>query len=176
MARTATCPACGLGYPMDVPEGVPSCICGSLWGIAPFPKAELTGPEWEHLTQLLLARCGGRCEGCGQPFVPGKREANRHHRRGRKMGGTNRPDTHSLANLLMLCAGFSARLGGVLGCHGRVDADRGWAEARGLIVPEGEAGPAEVPLVLPSGRRVLLDPLSPFYLTPTDGILYTAVA
>lgn len=124
--------------------------------------------QWRVVQHLLACRSGGRCEGCGEKFVPGQREPSIHHRRNRGMGGTSRPDTRDLTELVLACAGFSRRLAGVLGCHGRIGADPAAAEARGLLVPAA-LNPADVPLVLHSGRRVLLDPYGPHYLPPLDG-------
>ena len=87
------------------------------------------------------------------------------------MGGTPRPQIHDLSNLLLLCAGFSRSMAGVLGCHGRVEARLGDPVTRGLIVP-WPADPARAVLTLASGRRVLLDPGAPAYLPPPDGIPY----
>lgn len=131
--------------------------------------------DWTYVGHLLWCRTGGTCEGCGRPHQPGVRELSIHHRRTRGMGGTSREDVHDLANLLHLCAGFSRRLAGVLGCHGLVDQHPTWAQDRGLVVLQG-ADPAATPLVLPSGRRVLLDALGPGYLTPPDGPAWVLIA
>lgn len=127
--------------------------------------------DWGYVQHLLVCRAGPLCECCGRPFQPGVREANIHHRRTRAAGGTRRGDVHSLSNLLLLCAGFTRRLGGVNGCHGLVTTDPAAVDAtgRGLTVPQG-VDLTLAPVVLFSGRRVLLDPISPFYLTPGDGL------
>lgn len=77
-----------------------------------------------------------------------------HHRQPRGAGGTRDPDVDSLERLLLCCGGRLA-----LGCHGRIEHNRVWAEAHGYLVPHGDgpaADPARVPVTLWSGRRVLL--------------------
>lgn len=146
------------------------CPRGRAREYAIFPDADLSFPEWEVITQMLLTRSGGRCEVCGKPFRPGVSEPNRHHRRSRGKGGTDDPAINGLANLLLVGAGPNARLGGVSACHGWIEHHRTEAEARGLIVTWGSytAGgvPPEVsaPVTLHSGRRVLLDPLTARYV------------
>ena len=86
-------------------------------------------------------------------------------------------DVNGLARLLLVCGG---RLGGVMGCHGRIEQDRAWAEGRGYLIrhprpgqPTAATDPAQVPVVLYSGRRVLLCPSAPVYL-PAPGAPYVA--
>jgi len=70
------------------------------------------------------------------------------------MGGREYDPTHdTLVNLLLLCGG---RLAGVLGCHGYTESHRAESYARGFLVREHD-DPADVPVVLHSGRVVLLD-------------------
>lgn len=110
---------------------------------------------WDHINSVLFTRSGGRCEGCGEPFTPGRVEPSRQHRRPGKMGGRSAdPDHHSPANLLLLCGG---RLAGVRGCHGYVESHRTWSYRHGYLVREND-DPATVPVTLWSGRVVLLDP------------------
>jgi hypothetical protein len=106
--------------------------------------------------------CGGQLGPDDRGRLPAEREATVHHRQLRGSGGTRDPDVHSLERLLLCCGG---RLGGVLGCHGRIHAERRWAEGRGLIVPR-PADPATVPVVLWSGRQVLLLPGATEYGRP----------
>lgn len=127
--------------------------------------------RWRETQHMLACRSGGRCEGCGQPIVAGVREPSIHHRQARGSGGTSRPEVHDLCNLVILCAGFSRRLAGVLGCHGATENRENDPRARGLIVPH-PLDPAHVPLTLASGRRVLLAADGPYYLPPPDGIPY----
>jgi hypothetical protein len=90
------------------------------------------------------------------------------HRRARGMGGTDLAEG-SLANLLVICGD------GVRCCHGWIEiGERGEAERRGLWVrhatdADGQPVPVErYPLVLWSGRRVLLHPTEPIYLPHPD--------
>lgn len=75
----------------------------------------------ENVLEILRARCGGACEGCGRVGV--RLEA--HHRKFRSRGGGN-----GAANGLMLCGAGNAS-----GCHGRAHSgagvDLGWAVAAG---------------------------------------------
>ncbi len=127
--------------------------------------------RWRLIGHLLACRSGQCCESCGKALVPGSRELSIHHRQARGMGGTPRVEIHDLSNLLLLCAGRSRRLAGVLGCHGRAEAHLGDPVGRGLIVP-WPADPVQTVVVLASGRRVLLDPDAPAYLPPPDGLPY----
>lgn len=90
---------------------------------------------------IVLARCGGRCEACGEPL--GRSGVDIHHRQ-RRRGGD-----HSPANLVALHPS----------CHTvapqAVHQRPAWARERGLIV-RSTGDPAATPLTLPSGRRVLL--------------------
>jgi hypothetical protein len=98
----------------------------------------------------VIEREQGRCICCGAD-VFGERGWgwSIHHRRGRD----RRPDTHSLANLVLL-AGAS----NVDGCHGRVHAQRSWSQARGLWLSRiAGVDPLSVPVLLPDGRWVFLD-------------------
>lgn len=136
----------------------------------------LTRDEWAELFHRLLERSGGLCEGrtpaCiapGGSIVGMPRErVSIQHRRAQGMGGTDLAETHNLANLLVLCGT------GTSGCHGWVECqERDEAERRGLWVRheyrDGEPVPVEeYPLVLSSGRRVLLDPVVPMYLRHPD--------
>lgn len=135
------------------------------------PDKGTSADRWRAIQHLLAIRAGHACEGCGKPFEPGRREPSIHHRQPRGMGGTSNPAVHDLTNLLLMCAGTSRRLAGVLGCHGQLESHRAAAEHRGLIVRH-PTDPATVPVTLHSGRRVSLDPTGVFYLPPSDGIPY----
>jgi len=140
------------------------------------PDNHLSMAEWDTLFQQLLVRSGGMCEGrtpaCAAPrrFLLGmpREQVSVQHRRAQGMGGTALDETHSLANLLLLCGT------GVSGCHGWVECDeRDLAEQRGLWVRheyrDGAPVPIdEYPLVLWSGRRVMLHPAQPVYLPHPD--------
>lgn len=123
--------------------------------------------RWRVIRHLLATRSDHRCELCGVRLGPGQ-EGTVHHRDPRGMGGTRDPHIDDLCNCLLLCGG---RLGGVLGCHGHTESNRRAAEETGWIV-RSPTDPADVPVVLYSGRRVLLARYEPFYLPPPDGIPY----
>lgn len=140
-----------------------------------FPGEEcrcgLPDPEvpWEHIVALVAARSSGRCEArtpdclTSPPrFMIGLLPHSMHHRRPREMGGSKRVDTNTAANIMSLCGT------GTTGCHGWVERHREAAKQRGLLVPQ-RMDPAIVPVVLASGRRVLLDPFLPSYVTAPDG-------
>lgn len=126
--------------------------------------------------QRLLVRTGGTCEGrtpwclapAGSVLGMPRERVSVQHRRAQAMGGTALAETNTLANLLLLCGT------GVTGCHGWVEVgERAAAEARGLWVRHdyqaGQPIPVtEYPLVLHSGRRVLLHPTEPIYLPHPD--------
>lgn len=84
--------------------------------------------NWPALREQAWARCGGRCE------VSGKRldfdTFDLHHRRNKGMGGTSRPDTDTLPNLLALDP--IVHNGG----PGSVHADRPRSEMFGWLVPK----------------------------------------
>ncbi len=143
----------------------------------------LSGDEWRLFGHLLATRSGPRCECCGGDLrgVPRDR-LEIQHRQARGMGGTSLVSANDLANLLLF---HSA-------CHRwvesrptvtYVDADGeertvGAAEIRGLWVPHqydnGQPVPVEtVPVILASGRRVYLDPVSAPYIERPDRWTYT---
>lgn len=148
---------------------------------SPFGRSRLVGAEWDHLFLLLLTRSGMRCEAQSEACTAGRNGDLRgvprdrvaaHHRLPRGQGGTTRADAHSLAALMLVCEG----------CHTHLEtAERGEAYLRGWLVPYQVPGkptaatdPAQVVLVLPGGRRVLLHPTSPEYMPPADGLPYAA--
>lgn len=126
----------------------------------PQPSA-VASPDWEFVYHLLAVRSGGRCEITGVRLT--RANSSIHHRRPRAMGGTSRVDVHNLSNLVL------AEGHGTVGAHHWAETNRTEALERGLLVHQTH-DPAEVPLTLWSGRRVLLDPVSPLYLPPTDGL------
>lgn len=146
------------------------------WDAEPLQTVRLTGPEWEALWHLLLTRSGGVCE-VRSPDCMGDRlgdlrrlprdRVSAHHRQPRQMGGSRAPWINDLCNILLACGS------GVTGCHGWVESNRDVAVARGLLVwkgtPQRPIHPADVPVVLASGRSVLLHPTAPLYLTPPGG-------
>jgi len=87
----------------------------------------------------VLARSGGRCEGCGALLGW---NAECHHRKAKGVGGSSDPSIHSMSNLLML---------NVRCCHEPATNAERWTKVNGLRVPN--AGfPLAVP-VLYRGRR-----------------------
>jgi hypothetical protein len=131
---------------------------------------------WRMIRHLLACRSGHRCE-IGGELLDAVNEGSVHHRQPRGMGGTSDPDVHSLERLLLVCGGS---FGGVLGCHGRTEKNRQLAYRMGHLVPHAAPGVAtdatdcaKVPVVLWSGRRVLLDPVALEYL-PAPGAPYAA--
>jgi hypothetical protein len=161
------CPKCGGGVPGEVHDDL-VCRCG---------ETDQLTVAWDLIRSLIFTRSAGKCEirspsclAADVGYEVGKLEhhlRSLHHRRPRGMGGSRRVDTHTAAALVLTCGH------GTLGCHHYVEQHREWGRARGLIVPQG-TDPADVPLVLPSGRRVRLDPWAPAYLPPTDGPAYAA--
>ena len=72
----------------------------------------------KKVRETVLARAGGRCEGCGRTAP-----LELHHRRFRSRGGE-----HTVENLVALCG-----WGNHTGDHGRAhkaDAPQGWAVSR----------------------------------------------
>lgn len=140
----------------------------------------ITGePErWRMIRHWLACRSGHRCEVCGRRLGPDDRfrlpadaEGTVHHRQPGGIGGTSNPDADSLERLLLCCGG---RLGGVLGCHGRIHHEPSWAERSGYLVPR-PLDPADVPVTLWSGRRVLLAATATEYL-PAPGRPYAGIS
>lgn len=133
------------------------CQCGS---------GNRSGQDfWIWTVHQLLVRSGGSCEARTTQCLAGPTGAldrlprwrvSVHHRKPRGMGGTRRADVHGLHHLMLLCGS------GTTGCHGWVERNRAAARDRGLLVPQAMDA-TEVPVVLWSGRRVLLDPMAPFY-------------
>lgn len=99
---------------------------------------------------LVLLRTD-RCEACGEAF--GAVSPHLHHRRRRGRGGGQ----HTLDNLVALHP--KCHVVAPEAVHQRPE----WARSRGLILRANEE-PAQTPIVLASGRRVLLDPAAPDYL------------
>jgi hypothetical protein len=85
------------------------------------------------------------------------------------MGGSRRVDVNTPAMLIDTCGH------GSIGCHWYAEQNREWAQARGLILPkvgvDAVSDPTLVPVVLPSGRRVILGNHG-CYEPVTDGIPY----
>lgn len=165
------CPSCGGGTPWEV-EGDLVCRCGTEW--ADMLGARQLMSDWEDIARMLWTRSGGKCEIQSPACLGGKRgdltglprhKVSFHHRRPRGMGGTKRADVHSMAWLVVTCGD------GTTGCHGYTEREGNWARDRGLKVPKASNNPGEWPLILPSGRRVLLDVNLPWYI-PAPGLPY----
>lgn len=165
---------CGVCRGLLDTEGASACICGQA--LAPFPHTDLRREEWETLLHLVATRSGGLCEirvpgvclgdrggkGRLRGSLMGAPWTSLHHRQPRGMGGTSRTAVHSLAVLLQACGH------GTIGCHGWVEHNRSEALRRHLLVPQG-LDPAAVPYVMPGGKIVYLDPVSPVYVEPPPG-------
>lgn len=160
----ALCPKCGGGLPGDVHDDL-VCQCGTGNAVRQV--------DWQHIETLVHTRSGSRCEIQSPACLAGPRgdlsrlprsRRSLHHRRPRGMGGTRRVEVHSVAALIDTCGH------GTIGCHWYAEQNRTWALDRGLLVPNNGKGaavdPAEVPLVLPSGRRVLLDEYGGYVAAP----------
>ena len=90
-----------------------------------------TGPT-QVVRDAVYGRDGMHCVMCGGDYALAL-----HHRAGRRMGGTRRPEVNSPANLVLLCNDH---------CHPYVEQNRELAEDRGYIV-RGQADPSLIPLV-----------------------------
>lgn len=106
-----------------------------------------TGPA-KLTVEALYERAEGRCELCGHP-VHGERGRDHHvhHRRPRRMGGSQLPDTNSIENLLLLDAS----------CHERVESERTAAYAGGWLVRQDDIPAAVAVLVHGKAWCVLTD-------------------
>lgn len=80
-----------------------------------------TGPD-QKTRDEAFGRDGG-CIACGETY-----DLHLHHRRARGAGGTRRPETNGLANLIVLCAEH----------HRFVESQRELALDRGLLVPQAK--------------------------------------
>lgn len=97
---------------------------------------------------MLWERCSGRCEVTGQQLD--YETFDMHHRRNKGMGGTDRDNVDSPANLLALAPHIHN--GGPHSVHG----SRLWAELYGYLVPKHVADPGMWPVKLLGRRWVLL--------------------
>lgn len=154
---SAACPACGGLLAFDA-DGDLVCRCATDGGAG--------RAAWDHILAMLMARAGGACEARTPECIADPRtgsldalprhKVSIHHRQPRGMGGTRRAHVHALPNLLLICGH------GTIGCHHYIEQHRTWAEDHGYLVPHGSLrhpiDPADVPVVLWSGREVLLDP------------------
>lgn len=111
-------------------------------------------PNWTALREALWERSKGLCEVSGQPLDPAGFDA--HHRRPKGMGGTYRPDTDTLVNLLALAPyvhNMDPR---------SVHLDPTWSRPRGYLVAKNTARVDLVPVLHHSGIWVLLTHKGPY--------------
>jgi hypothetical protein len=95
--------------------------------------------------RLVYERFDWACAGCGLD-VTFLQWRSIQHRKARGVGGTN-----ALSNRIALCGSATSQ-----GCHLLCEQRSPEMMARGLVVPSHE-DPAQVPVVLWTGRRVYLD-------------------
>lgn len=104
-----------------------------------------TGPD-KLTVDALRDRSEGCCELCGHPLHGERgRDYHVHHRRPRRMGGSQLPDTNSIENLLLLDAS----------CHERVESERTAGYAGGWLVRQ-DGIPATVAVLIHGKRWCLL--------------------
>jgi 5-methylcytosine-specific restriction enzyme A len=100
--------------------------------------------------RTVWQRAGGRCEITGAALGDvdtGPWEC--HHRRNKGMGGTDRPDVDSPANLIALSPA----------AHRTVHGSRSWAQPRGYLIPKNLPAELDDPGMWPVhllGRRWVL--------------------
>jgi 5-methylcytosine-specific restriction enzyme A len=96
-----------------------------------------TGPS-DEVVDLVYERAQWSCELCGAP-VGDRRGVDHHlhHRRPRRMGGSQLPDTNAPQNLLLLCPAS----------HETVESERTAAYAGGWLVGQN-ADPSLVPVLI----------------------------
>ena len=112
--------------------------------------------------RAVWKRAAGRCEITGLRL--GDRDGDGwecHHRRNKGMGGTDRPDVDSPANLLALSPA----------AHRAVHASRAWAQPRGYLLsknlPPEQDDPSMWPVFLSGRRWVLLTHSGGYAAIPT---------
>jgi len=187
------CPDCRhLTTPTD---GQPGCSCGQYQGVLSPVRPD--GEAWQGFLHMLLTRSGGLCEARTPACLAGRGgtlatlprdRVSIHHRQPRGRGGTRRydrwvPEAGAMVEQLPTFAEAVALCGtGNVGCHGFIEAHRALMYMLGGLVPMPVPGrpltaatdPARVVLVLPTKRRVLLDPWAPFYVPAPDGWRWAA--
>lgn len=108
-------------------------------------RVRATGPS-DEVVDLVLERAQWSCENCCVGL--GDRRGvdyQLHHRRPRRMGGSQLPDTNLASNLLLFC----------LSCHELAESHRSAAYEAGWLVRQN-ADPAAVPVLIGASRWVLL--------------------
>lgn len=82
-----------------------------------------------EVLEMVWLRDFGRCAWCGHGIHGERgRDWSLHHRRPAGMGGDRKPETHSPANLVLLCGS------GTTYCHGRVERFRTESQVRGFLL------------------------------------------
>jgi len=105
-------------------------------------EAAMAGAAFsDRVRRVITHRALGRCELCGLT----KMRMQIHHRRPRGMGGSTTGWVGEPPNGLLLCEA----------CHRRVENNREWAYAKGLLVRSGRY-PVEVPVLSWDGWLLLL--------------------
>ena len=108
-------------------------------------RVRRTGPS-DEVVDLVLERAQHSCEMCTVALRPRRGvDWQLHHRRPRRMGGSQLPDTNAPQNLLVLCCS----------CHELVESQRSAAYEGGWLVNQ-HADPAAVPVLIGASRWVLL--------------------
>jgi 5-methylcytosine-specific restriction protein A len=104
-----------------------------------------TGPS-PDVVEALYEREQWSCALCTVGVGPRRATDHEvHHRRPRRMGGTELEDTNDLPNLLLLCPD----------CHRTVERERSAAYEGGWLVHQ-DHDPAKVPVLIGASRWVLL--------------------
>lgn len=104
-----------------------------------------SGPS-PDVVEALYERASWSCELCTVGIGPRRGEEHHvHHRRPRRMGGTDLPDANDLPNLLLLCPS----------CHAVVEKERAAAYEGGWLVRQND-DPAAVAVLIGASRWVLL--------------------
>jgi hypothetical protein len=100
-----------------------------------------TGPP-TAVVDAVYDRAQFSCELCSVGLGPMRgRDHHIHHRRARRMGGSQLSDTNLPSNLLLFCTS----------CHERVEREREAGYAGGWLVHQDDV-PAEMPVLI-HGRR-----------------------
>lgn len=146
---------CGKGHTRDR-DGQGRCLdCRNDWERGYRRNGKRVTRVPDSVKAVVIARCQGLCEGCGHGLDTRAR-THFHHRKSRAQGGQNTAD--NIVALHSTCHVVAPEA-----VHQRP----AWARSHGLIVVRGD-DPGSTPLVLGSGRRVLLDSLAPRYIQLHD--------
>lgn len=113
------------------------------------PMAKPVLKVTEETRFVVFARADYRCERCFKR-LHGVFGHSVHHRRPRMMGGSNNPELHKPANLIVLCGS------GTSGCHGWVESNRNRSREHGYLIHRVESA-QEIPFRDDAGVWYLLD-------------------